>query len=177
MADVPSSRTPWLATAAMAILAIALGALFLRERSEHDDVAAASAEAHLQLANTQEQAADKDSIISALLEPDLQTATLAAPGRPPTARLYHNRTRNIVVVTAFDLPAAPTGRTYQLWGIAGSQSVSIGTFNTDPNRRAAVSFRVPLGARYQSSGISEEPTAGSPEPTTRPFAVGSWKTP
>lgn len=170
-------RRAWLATAAALVLALALGALYLAERSEHDDVLASSAEAHLKLAAAQERLAANDSMISALLAPDVQTAVLASEGRPPSARLFHNRERNLVVVTVFDLAPAAAGRTYQVWGIAGTQAVSIGTFNTQPNRSAVLTFRVPLGARYQVSAITDEPAGGSPQPTTRPFLSGGWSAP
>ena len=172
--DLPASRAPWFMGAAALIIIVTVASLYIAERSEHTDVRNASAEAHLRLGEVQERLGQSDSILSALLTPDLSTAVLSAPGQPPAARLYHNRTRDIVVVTAFDLAPAAPGRTYQLWGISGDQAVSIGTFNTDANRRAVLPLRVRLGARYQSSSVTDEPAAGSSQPTTAPILTGVW---
>ena len=68
------------------------------------------------------------------------------------------------------------GRTYQLWGIApGSAPVSLGTFDTDAAGRARAVLQVPAGTAMELAAITDEPTGGSPQPTTTPFLSGSLK--
>lgn len=174
---VASTRAAWLTAAASLIIALGIGSLYVIERSRGREAAFAAAAANTELAQVQSQLAERDSLIATLLTRDLQTAQLAAQGRPPSARLYFNRESNRIIIAAYDMPPAKQGRTYQLWGISGTQAVSIGTFNTDASGRAVVAFSVPLGARYQLSGITEEPAGGSPAPTMTPILLGAWTAP
>lgn len=174
---MPSTRVAWFTAAASLVFAVGFGSLFLIERSRNREAAVAAASAHTELARIQQQLAERDSVIATLLTRDLASAALAATGRPPSARVYHNRESNRIIIAAYDLPPAPEGRTYQLWGISGNQAVSIGVFNTDTRGRAVISFVVPLGARYQLSGVTQEPAGGSPAPTMTPIILGAWSAP
>src|SRR5439155_555451 len=79
-------------------------------------------------------------------------------------------------VTAFDLPPAPAGRTYQLWAIKKGQApVSVGTFNTLPGGRAVITLQMPAGFKPDLSAVTEEPAGGSAQPTQQPFLVGAWQ--
>jgi hypothetical protein len=53
--------------------------------------------------------------------------------------------------------------------------VSLGTFNTDASGRVLVSLTVPAGLRMAVTAVTEEPTGGSPQPTTTPFLAATWK--
>ncbi|HSL71774.1 MAG TPA: anti-sigma factor, partial [Longimicrobiales bacterium] len=129
---------PWLAAAAMAIVALGMGLLYRAERGPRRAAEAAAADADAQLLSARTAVARRDSLLAALLAADVQTATLAGQGRPPSARVYYSRSTSVVVLTAFDLPPAPSGRTYQLWGIAAGRPTSLGTFNTESNGRGIV---------------------------------------
>src|SRR3989442_10454765 len=88
-------------------------------------------------------------------------------------RLYWNRARNIVVVTAFDLPPAPAGRTYQLWAIEkGRAPVSVGTFNPPPNGRAVITLPMPAGLKPDLSAVTEEPAGRAPPTHPQPLLLG-----
>ena len=174
--EVPdlSAKLPWLAAAAGLILAVGLGVFSIAERSGRIQAQAGADTARAQLASARSQLARSDSLIATLLAPEVQTTTLAAEGRPPSARVYYNRARRAVVVAAFDLPPAPAGRTYQLWGIAtGQPPVSLGTFNTQSDARAVVTLPVQSAAQFNVAAVTEEPAGGSPRPTTQPFLVGT----
>jgi anti-sigma-K factor RskA len=168
-----SRRVPWLAAASIAA-ALALGALYYTERTERLAGTREIEAAQSELAVVRAGRDRADSLIAVLLAPEVQTAALASQGRPPSARLYHNTGRNVVVVVAFDLPPAAAGRTYQLWGLRGGTPTSLGTFNTNPGGRAVVTLPVPSGARFELSAVTDEPAGGSPQPTTTPFLVGAW---
>ena len=164
---------PWLAAAALLILAAGLGIFYTSERSARLLASAGADSARAALAAARNQIARSDSLIATLLAPDVQTTTLAGQGRPPSARLYFNPSRRAVVVAVFDLPPAPAGRTYQLWGIVTGQSpVSLGTFNTQGAARAVITLPLPA-TQFDVAAVTEEPAGGSPQPTTQPFLVGT----
>jgi anti-sigma-K factor RskA len=120
--------------------------------------------------------ASKDSVIDALLAPDVQTVKLVATGQPPSARMYWNRGSNQVVLVTFALPPAASGRTYQLWGIEpGKGPVSLGTFDTSADGSGRLTARVPEGVRIAVGAVTDEPAGGSPQPTTTPFLVGEFR--
>ncbi|MGH7503511.1 MAG: anti-sigma factor [Longimicrobiales bacterium] len=169
----------WLAAAA-AVAAVALTAMFVRERSARRDLEGTVAtltrqatQMDARIAELDAALAARDSLIAAVLSPDVRTARLAAQGQPPSARIYWNQERGRVVVAAFDLPAAPAGRAYQLWGITGGAApVSLGVFNTGSDGRAVATFDVPATTAIDVAAITEEPAGGSPQPTSQPFLVG-----
>lgn len=160
------TRLAWLMTAASVALALLAGSAYLREREQRTQLAQANAEARAALAS-------RDSLLSALLAPEVQTVRLSATGAAPSVRVYWNRDRRLAVLTAADLPPAPAGRTYQLWGIpAGGAPVGLGTFNTSRSGTAVLSVPVPEGVQLAVSAVTEEPEGGSPQPTSTPFLVG-----
>ena len=169
-----SPRLPWLAAAAMLLVAAGISVFYNAERKGRATAVAEADSVRAQLASANNQIARSDSLIALLLAPDVQTTALAAQGRPPSARLYLNRQRGTIVLAAFDLQPARAGRTYQLWGIAnGKAPVSLGTFNTEANGRGVVALTTQPGAQFNLTAITEEPAGGSPQPTMQPFLLGT----
>lgn len=159
-------RAAWLAAAASLLLALAAGFGWWRERAERRDLAA--------------EVAARDSTLAALLGPEVHVVSLAATDREPTARVFWNHQRQAFIVTAFDLPPAPAGRTYQLWAIQQGQAPrSMGTFNTNAAGRATVVLPVDPAITQAGfidlCGLTEEPAGGSPQPTETPRLLGSWR--
>ncbi|MEO7965579.1 MAG: anti-sigma factor [Gemmatimonadaceae bacterium] len=160
---------PWIAAAAALLGVVWTGRSLDEERGAR--VAAEGRNGALRA-----QVASLDSVVSALLAPDVQTVKLSAQGAPPSARLYWNTQSRQVVFAAFNLQPAPKGRTYQLWGIErGKNPVSLGTFNTGSDASARASFRAPAGVKLAVGAVTVEPEGGSPQPTTTPFLVGQFK--
>ncbi len=115
-----------------------------------------------------------DSMAAALSGPNVQLATLTGD-TDPTLRLVWNRDRNLLLVAAQNLPPLPEGRTFQLWGIRGTDApVSLGTFETSAQGDALVTLPADLADDYDVSAITEEPAGGSPQPTTTPLMVRAW---
>ena len=161
---------PWLLAAAGVVVSLGLGTAYQRMRTENATLRVA----YDRVASDLEA---RDSLLATFLGPDVRTATLAATGRPPSARLFWNTTISSVVVAAFDLPPAAPGRTYQLWGIVtGLDPVSLGTFQTRTNGTAIFRRPVPEGFEFELGAVTEEPGGGSPQPTSTPFLVGAWST-
>ena len=149
---------PWLAAAACLVLALAVGYAYLRERAA--------------LEQTSASLAARDSLVATLLSPDAATATLAATGQAPSARLFWSPSRRRVVMAVFHLPPARFGRIYQLWAIAQGKPVSIGIFNTSPDGRLIAEMALPVDLKFEITAVTEEPAGGSPQPTQQPFLVG-----
>lgn len=166
---------PWLAAAAGLIAAVALGVLAQRIEQRRATLEGRLESVEAALDQTTRQLAERDSLLGLFLGSDIRTATLSATDQPPSARIFWNTQTSAMLVTAFDLPPAPDGRTYQLWGIAtGSDPVSLGTFQTGADGTAVVQRTAPAGAVFEIGAITDEPTGGSPQPTTTPFLVGTW---
>jgi anti-sigma-K factor RskA len=180
-AATASKRAPpsrWLAAAAVVL---ALGGLsaWQMERGRRLEVEASIATLEdslsirvAEIAALDSALAGRDSLLATVLAEDVRTVTLVSSGTPPAARIYWNPARGRIVLTAHDLPPAPAGRTYQLWGIADGQPVSLGVFDTDTAGRATVEFNVDPALRFQVGAVTDEPAGGSPQPTTTPFLVG-----
>lgn len=160
------ARLPWLAAAAGFVLALLLGGAWWRERGERLALAA--------------QVAARDSTLAAMLGPEVHVVSLASTGREPTARVFWNHRRQVFFITAFDLPPAPAGRSYQLWAIAKDKApLSMGTFNTNAAGRATLIVPVDSAITalgfIELCGLTEEPAGGSPQPTETPRLLGSWR--
>ena len=167
---------PWLAAAAAIVVAVYLGQQRQSERTARDAAQQALASARRTLDSTTSALARRDSLIASLVAPDVQAITVSGSGPAPSAKYYLDRRAGRIVIAASSLPPAASGRTYQLWGIeTGKPPVSLGTFNTDSSGRALESLAVPAGLRIAVTAVTDEPTGGSPQPTTTPFLAATWK--
>lgn len=168
------------ALAASVLLALASMVLYAQQRSQTLElnrqlVAAQDNATTLSVAVTRLDSlvAARDSILDVVLGTEVRTGALVSQGQPPSARLYWNRARGVVVIAAYDLPPASPGRVYQLWGIpAGQAPVSLGTFDTAADGTVALALPVDSDLEFAIGAITEEPAGGSPQPTSTPFLVG-----
>lgn len=174
----PPSRVrataPWLLLAASVAGLFWLGTenrdLMERSTSLEEQLAAV----RTSLSEAQVAVARLDSMAAAISGPNVEVATLTGDA-DPTLRLVWNRDRNLLLVAAQNLPPLPQGRTYQLWGIRGTEApVSLGTFDSGSEGEALVTLPASAAGAYEVSAITEEPAGGSPQPTTQPFLVGAW---
>lgn len=157
---------PYLALAASLAGLVVLGSRYVSERDARSTLAAATDSLRQALAS-------RDVIINALLAPEVESVKLTSSERPPSARMYWNRTTGQVILAAFQLPPTREGRTYQLWGIAkGGAPVSLGTFNTLATGEGRHVATTPSGLTIDVGAVTEEPAGGSPQPTSAPFLVG-----
>ncbi len=164
---------PWLAAAACLTLAALAGMGLRSERGQRERLAS-------KLDSVQTDLALRDSTIAAFLGPEVHVVSLSPTGEKPSMRVFWNHTRNVFIVTAFNIPRAPDGRTYQLWAIRKDKSpLSMGTFNTDANGRGtailAVADNITEGGFIDLCGLTMEPVGGSAQPTEQPRLVGAWR--
>jgi anti-sigma-K factor RskA len=171
-----STLTPWLAAAAAVVVAVYLGQQTRSERAARTSAEEALAQARRTLDSTGSALARRDSLIALLVSPDAQTMSVSGPGPSPSAKYFFDRRASRIVIAASSLPPAAQGRVYQLWGIeTGKPPVSLGTFNTDSSGRTLTAVAVPAGLRISVTAVTDEPSGGSPQPTTTPFLAATWK--
>jgi anti-sigma-K factor RskA len=171
-----STIVPWLAAAAAVVVAVYLGRETRSERAARAAAEQALAQSRLTLDSTNSALARRDSLVALLVSPDVQAVSVSGSGPAPSARYFFDRRAGRIFIAASSLPPAAQGRTYQLWGIeSGKPPVSLGTFNTDSSGRAEVSVAVPAGLRVAVTAVTDEPSGGSPQPTTTPFLAVTWK--
>ena len=167
---------PWLAAAAAITFAVAMVQRYRGERDARVTAEQALATARLAIDSSGAALASRDSLIASLVAPDVQAVSVSGTGPSPSARYFLDRKAGRIIIAASSLPPAAQGRTYQLWGIqTGRPPVGLGTFNTDASGRAIVKLAVPPGLRVAVTAVTDEPTGGSPLPTTTPFLAATWK--
>lgn len=173
--SAPPSRsvTPWLAVAACLTISAASLAAWRRVQER-------ATRLQVELAAAQEGIARRDSTLAAFFGPEVHVVSLSEPDAKPKMRVYWNHTRNLFIVTAFNVPRAPQGKTYQLWALVnGKAPISMGTFNTDDSGHATQTLDVAssvVGAGHiDNCALTLEPSGGSPQPTETPRLVGAWR--
>lgn len=162
----------WLAAASM-LLAVISSAAWLKTR--RDEVALRQA-----LDRTSQTLAARDSVLANFFGPMVHVVSLSeGENQKPQARVFWNHTKKTFIITAFNVPPAPKGKTYQLWAIRNGQApLSMGTFDTDASGRALAI--VPVGDIADAGFIDNcamtlEPVGGSKQPTETPRLIGAWR--
>ncbi len=175
-----SRRSPasgWLAAAALVLLALAVWALAgqARLRGEVRRLAAArdgqAREAERlgqEVIAARSQAVRAEEALQVLAAPGVKSVVLAGLAAAPGARghAYVNPSTRDALFYAFDLPALPRDKTYELWFIAAGKPVAAGTFAVDP--RGSGSLRVDRVAdvgTIDAWAVTVEPSGGVPQPT------------
>jgi anti-sigma-K factor RskA len=121
---------------------------------------------------------DRDRLIANLTGPQVAVVTLTSDGiRAPSARMFWDQAVNQWTFVAHNLPAPKTGRTYQLWLVTAKDKINAGTFSPDAKGDAVVraTYNLPKDA-LAAVAVTDEPSAGSPQPTTTPIIVGANST-
>jgi anti-sigma-K factor RskA len=173
---------PWLATAASFVVALGLGtyAVSLRSRvaaleTELRDAVARAALSESQITDLRQTSTEARAQVAVLAAPDLRRIDLAGQAAAPQAsgRAYWSRSSGLVF-TALNLPAVATGKTYQLWVLAGQAApIGAGVFQPDPQGRVVARFDTPLDLPTPTGmAVTIEPEGGVPAPTGAMYLVG-----
>jgi Anti-sigma-K factor rskA, C-terminal len=141
-------RWRWLAAAA-AVVALAFGGLWLADRG--DDSGAAGDTASLAATAATAPGARRASLT------DTDGRELATAVVTPDGTGY----------LTSELPPAPAGHTYQLWGITPTETISLGVLGRDPT---TVAFTA--DGPTESLAITTEVTGGVPVSEQAPDAIG-----
>jgi hypothetical protein len=177
-----SLRSPaaWVAVAASLVAAVSLYALYgaIRQRDALGDAwqmaSSDKATRRSVVDSLRAVVEDRDKIIANLTGPQVAMVTLTSAGvKTPMARMFWNQPVNAWTFVAHNLPAPKPGRTYQLWLVTATQKISAGTFVPTPTGDAVVhaTYVLPKEA-LAAVAVTDEPIAGSAQPTTVPFIVG-----
>ena len=171
---------PWLAAAASIVLAMGVGAAYRQSGLERVRLQDQLGDALSALAESESASAQQDSVVATFIGPEVHVVSLSADGGKPVVRVFWNHIQEQFIVTAFGLPAAPAGRTYQLWAMPQGQApVSMGTFDMDSDERTALILPVPADVLaidfVHACGLTVEPAGGSRQPTETPRLVGDWR--
>ena len=170
----------WIALAASIVAAVSLASLFQVNR-ERETIAAAYASAAVDRTATRASLdslraamTDRDKLIANLTGPDVAVVTMASAGpQTPSARMFWDQSVNAWTFVAHNLAKPKAGRTYQLWLVTASQKISAGTFRPGANGEAVVRATYALAKDSLAAvAVTDEPEAGSTQPTTVPFIVG-----
>ena len=107
-----------------------------------------------------------DQVVSAA-----DATRVSSTSGPVTAEVAYSRQLGKGAITVTGLPAAPDGKTYQLWYIgADGAARSAGLLDPDDDGRGAMLLEGDPNAAA-AVGMTVEPAGGSPSPTTDPVVV------
>ncbi len=121
-------------------------------------------------AQQQAAAAQQEAMLGIVSSPDAKIATTElSDGGSVTVASSGKADKAAVMVQ--DLPALPSGKTYELWFISAAGAVPAGLMGVgDPAVAGLQVLNGPLGGATHV-GITVEPAGGSPAPTTTPIVV------
>jgi RNA polymerase sigma factor (sigma-70 family) len=139
-------------------------------------VAAVAARFGLQYAAEQARAARTEAALRMVTASDTEVLRLSATWNAPVAAHGNYRTRpgaSNAVLTFSELPAPPSGKTYQAWTRRDGKWISLGLGVPDASGRGLIVYeeRAPL-APPQELQLTLEPKGGSTSPTGPPLI--SW---
>lgn len=171
-----TTKTSWFAMAASLVAVVSL-TLLLQATKERDTLRGAYQMISVQTAQVDSLRAavlNRDRMIANLTGPQVAVVTLASAGvSAPSARMFWDQAVNAWTFVAHNLPRPKTGRTYQLWLVTAKSKINAGTFAPDSNGNAVVRATYALAKDALAAvAVTDEPMAGSPQPTTTPFIVG-----
>jgi anti-sigma-K factor RskA len=171
------SSAVWVALAASLLLAVGLGAGLASARGRLAAIEAELTARQTALADAQQQLAERQATLNAILEPGVQMFQLTSSGDPePGIQLFWDRQRQLAIVHGFRLKPLPAGKAYQLWFIKDGAPVPSVTFKPGSSGAATVErIPVPEGGAISAAAVTVEPETGSTQPTSPIVMVGPLK--
>ena len=110
--------------------------------------------------------------LALLTAPDSRSAILSAESSQSRGVLLLQETASEAVLIARDLPPLKPDRVYQLWLLREGVRDNGGVFQVDTRGFGMLHIQAPVPfASYRAAGITEEPSGGSPGPTS-PRVIG-----
>jgi len=154
---------PWVAAAAMAIVAISLG---VQNKALNDEL---DLESNL-VKNLAAQASKAQQVLEVLTAPTAQRVTLTEGKTPaqPSAKATYLPERGGLILLATNLKPLPADKAYELWVIPanGKAPVPAGVFRPDAVGTANLVLpSLPAGIEAKAFGITIEKASGAESPT------------
>jgi anti-sigma-K factor RskA len=157
----------WITIAAgLAIAVLWIGA---QERQRTGELAVA----RQQIEKSGAEVAQIRQALSLLNQPETKQVIFGAgKPEPPRGRVFVNGQQGVLLL-AGNLPAAPSGKIYELWVIPkGGAPKPAGLFQSDSNGNALYLSKGPVDmATTGAVAVTLEPESGSPGPTSTPLIV------
>jgi hypothetical protein len=105
---------------------------------------------------------------------DRETVRLSSRGSTSVGRVTVVLTKSGTgFVEAQGLSSLPKTETYQLWGVIGSQTISLGLLGSDPT---VVPFSVAGNMSVEGLAITAEPSGGVVQSSNQPVVAGEVTT-
>ena len=159
------------ASVAFIALATSLVVLWKRDDARRAEIVRLSN----RLNQTEEELARARDATELLTAPGARIMELTGTGlaQRSRAKLFYDRDTGRAMLFAYDLPAAPQGKAYQLWFIAGGHPLPGGVFKTDTAGRAVMRDQVPAEGRNATLfAVTLEPEKGVSAPTGEKYLLG-----
>lgn len=113
--------------------------------------------------------AQQATMLAIMATPDAKVAT-AKVGTSTLVTVASSGQANQAAILVKDMPAAPDGKSYELWFITAKGAVPAGLMDVAGTASSVQVLQGPLdGATH--IGITLEPAGGSPQPTTTPILL------
>ncbi len=160
----------WTWAGALAVAALVAGYLVWTLNSLERDLIRRAGEA----ASLKREVGQRQEFLKILGAPDTQVVALDGLKPSPGARgqvWWHRNGGGFFVANG--LPAAPDGKTYQLWAIAGGTPLSAGVFDVDRQGRATLRVKPLAGVeKVEMFAVTLEPAGGRPKPSGAMYLAG-----
>ncbi len=120
-------------------------------------------------------ASPKDEMLAMLQSANVRVLSLAGTDAAKSAGglVLYDPERGKAFLYAFNMPALPRGKVYQLWTIT-TKPVSAGTFSADTGRKCRhLAHSLPAKSGITKFAVSVEPEGGKPQPTGAIYLHGS----
>jgi len=120
-------------------------------------------------------ASPKDEMLAMLQSASVRVFSLAGTDAAKSAGglVLYDAERGKAFLYAFNMPALPRGKVYQLWTIT-TKPVSAGTFSADTGRKCRhLAHSLPAKSGITKFAVSIEPEGGKPQPTGAIYLHGS----
>lgn len=124
--------------------------------------------------NFRKALAQRDEMLAFLRSPNVKVVFLAGStmAKSAGALLLYDPHSKKAFLYAFNMPALPAGKTYQLWAIV-DKPVSAGIFSTDAGHKSRLIIRgMPDPTQSTQFAVSLEPEGGRPQPSGEIYLVG-----
>lgn len=148
--------------------------ILVRQEAEVAQLRAQVASREQETAGLRKAMAQRDEMLAFLRSPNVKAVSLAgsAMAKSAGALLLYDPNTKKAFLYAFNMPALPAGKTYQLWAIV-DKPVSAGIFSTDTGHKSRLIVRsMPDPTQLTKFAVSLEPEGGRPQPTGEIYLLG-----
>jgi anti-sigma-K factor RskA len=163
------SRWRFIWAAALAAAAVIVGYLGLTVNALDRELARRAEE----VATLRAQVAQQRQLLNLLRAPETRIVALDGLTPSPTAKgqmWWHREAGGFFVASG--LPRAPSGKTYQLWVIAGGKPMSAGIFDVDQKGSGTLQVTPLPVETVEMFAVTMEPAGGLPQPSGEMYLAG-----